>query len=877
MPIDFRSPILQSDVSGVAVHWTSYQHISGLSGHGGLDFPMPDGTPIRASAEGKIIRSFDHSQFGNLVVIDHGDQIHTLYAHMKNDGFVDTSGNLLNNASLSDEGKIVVNGQEITGAKSIKDYLSVNYDDDVTNDVEINVNAGDVIGFVGDTGIGDTHLHFSILELSETQVQSLGKKDGDPFGVFELPNSLIPWKDIDSDGNGTTRSDADYTNNRLAQYNAVLDLAPEIAALADHPNEVTNWEGSWDEGFTTFATLKPTDSSPGTALGSIERNGDKDWFRLETADEHTYEIKVSGTSVNGFQSLSDPFFTVKKLNETTGTYENIPGAESDRTDMSGASETLKFTADGGDYYVVIGGGGDDFATERGGYSVVVSDKTNAADPTFPENGVDETISFAEAAADLGVFDGSEVAELFLESLGAIVDEVVYTGSETAAFLVSEFEIPNTAIDYQGGILLSSGGFPGDSNTSSFFTVVHNTPGDDELNDVAQQAFAGAGQTNDASVLEFRLFVDDPSQLSFDLVFGSDEYPEYANSSFVDVAAVFVNGENVARFPGSDEPLSITNDNVFNNLVDNRNGVFATEWDGFAALGITANLEAGWNDIKVGVADTGDSRLDTAIYLADFELDLKEAGDGTAGSAKVIVSGTGELAATQTAEVFTFEDNSSSSAGSNAISGSASALNFDTVTNFAVGNAIKIVQPLQITLLQQAADLLQKLINLKKGSAIVEIDEDLDGSVDSVLTLEGEFENSRFMAEIVEDDVVLTLEELNLVEGTDGRDSLRGTDSADAIRSLGGSYDRLFGGDGADQFIFGAETSNGSRERDVIMDYEVGIDAIVLEDGASVDQIRESRGQVIVYLEDDRDAIYVRGDDVTTENLSIFNEDVFQLV
>jgi len=440
-------------------------------------------------------------------------------------------------------------------------------------------------------------------------------------------------------------------------------------------------------------------------------------------------------------------------------------------------------------------------------------------PVFPENGVSNTISLASAVGAFGATDGSEIAQFFLESLGITVDNVTYTGSNDAAFLVSEFEIPGTSIDYQGGILLSSGGFPGPSNTDPGFTVVHGTTGDSDLDIVAQEAFPNAGQTQDASILEFRLFVDDPSQLSFDLVFGSDEYPEFANSDFVDVAAVFVNGENVALFPGSDVPLSITNENVLNNLADNRNGNFAIEWDGFAALGLTANLDAGWNDIKVGVADTGDTSLDTAIYLTDFELTARDQ-DDDAPAGEVRLKNVGgpldnSLVASNTPEEHTFYEPSSPAQPNvpGSLSGTSSSFNNDIVTNFKSDDEIKIIQLQQIQLLKQAVELLQQLINIKKGSAIVEIDEDLDGTVDSVLTLEGDFENSRFNVEIVEDDVVLTLEELGMTEGSEdgeiavnyvqwvapsdapvGVESPLGTDGPDDIfNPLGGQSFALGGG------------------------------------------------------------------------------------
>lgn len=129
-------------------------------------------------------------------------------------------------------------------------------------------------------------------------------------------------------------------------------------------------------------------------------------------------------------------------------------------------------------------------------------------------------------------------------------------------------------------------------------------------------------------------------------------------------------------------------------------------------------------------------------------------------------------------------------------------------------------------------------------------------------------------------VTVTVEEvvpvLNPITGTENSDYLVGTDAADAIRGLGGRYDRMLGGAGADEFIFGEETGNGVRERDVILDYEVGVDTIVIED-ATIASIRDSRSGVTIFLEGDRDAIYVRGDGVTADNLTIIDDNGFTLV
>jgi murein DD-endopeptidase MepM/ murein hydrolase activator NlpD len=50
--------------------------------HEGLDFPAPTGTPIVAAANGVVISAQFHYQYGNVLDIDHGNDITTRYAHM---------------------------------------------------------------------------------------------------------------------------------------------------------------------------------------------------------------------------------------------------------------------------------------------------------------------------------------------------------------------------------------------------------------------------------------------------------------------------------------------------------------------------------------------------------------------------------------------------------------------------------------------------------------------------------------------------------------------------------------------------------------------------------------------------------------------------
>jgi murein DD-endopeptidase MepM/ murein hydrolase activator NlpD len=50
--------------------------------HAGTDISGPMGAPMRASADGVVVMAEDRGGYGLTVVIDHGNQLATLYAHM---------------------------------------------------------------------------------------------------------------------------------------------------------------------------------------------------------------------------------------------------------------------------------------------------------------------------------------------------------------------------------------------------------------------------------------------------------------------------------------------------------------------------------------------------------------------------------------------------------------------------------------------------------------------------------------------------------------------------------------------------------------------------------------------------------------------------
>lgn len=99
--------------------------------HGGVDFAASYGTGIKATRAGEIIVKTYNSSYGNYIIIDHGNGIASLYAHMS--GF---------NVSI---------GQEVS--------------------------QGSIIGFIGSTGSSTgPHLHFEI-RVNGTRVDPMNYLD----------------------------------------------------------------------------------------------------------------------------------------------------------------------------------------------------------------------------------------------------------------------------------------------------------------------------------------------------------------------------------------------------------------------------------------------------------------------------------------------------------------------------------------------------------------------------------------------------------------------------------------------------------------------------------------------------------------------------
>jgi hypothetical protein len=283
--------------------------------------------------------------------------------------------------------------------------------------------------------------------------------------------------------------------------------------------------------------------------------------------------------------------------------------------------------------------------------------------------------------DLTTLTATDLVNALLGS-GVTASNITYTGASVAA---GKFSGGSGILGLDSGVVLSSGAISNviGPNKSTFTTANNGTPGDTDLN-----ALVTPNPTFDAAVLQFD-FLPTSNTISFQYVFASEEYNEFANSSFNDVFAFFVNGTNVAVLPGTQTFVSINNVNGGNPLGTNPHNPqfyvnndfqlpaiapFNTEMDGLTVvLTVQAPVNAGqMNHIKLAIADTEDSSYDSNVFI----------GGGSLTSASVTL-------APQTLAFGSHAVNSTSAAQTVVLTnGSNSALLISSIsasTNYAVNN------------------------------------------------------------------------------------------------------------------------------------------------------------------------------------------------
>ena len=214
-----------------------------------------------------------------------------------------------------------------------------------------------------------------------------------------------------------------------------------------------------------------------------------------------------------------------------------------------------------------------------------------------------------------------------------------------------------------------------------------------------------------------------------------------------------------------------------------------------------------------------------------------------------------------------------------------ALTSSTITDFAVGVDVLGLIGLGVNDITFDATVYQEVVD---GNLVISVDRDgavIEQGFEQVAVLENVTETldleTDFLAltpgaeEDNDDDGPVEPPvdpKINLVLGTPDPDILVGTAGSDYIMGLAGNdylyglesddvldggagYDRLFGGEGADEFVLAV---GGSR--DIVYDFEDGVDVIALADGISYEDLTfaDYRGASSVQISVGADSLILRG-------------------
>lgn len=227
--------------------------------------------------------------------------------------------------------------------------------------------------------------------------------------------------------------------------------------------------------------------------------------------------------------------------------------------------------------------------------------------------------------------------------GMDIDTIIFEGDPQQ---VGYFQNGGAAVGISDGILITNGNAEDaqNPNTATGTTTSYNTTNTTSpLNNIA------TGNVNDIAQYTI-VFTPTSSTLTFNYVFGSEEYPEWVGSSFNDVFGFFISGPNntgpftnIALLPASTTPVSINSVNAGSNssyYVTN-NGTLH-EYDATTTvLTATANVTPCQQyTIILAVSDVGDWSFDSGVFLegGSFEVDGIVATPVTPSPDTVLVEG-----------------------------------------------------------------------------------------------------------------------------------------------------------------------------------------------------------------------------------------------
>ena len=229
------------------------------------------------------------------------------------------------------------------------------------------------------------------------------------------------------------------------------------------------------------------------------------------------------------------------------------------------------------------------------------------------------------------FTGAGVSVFNVNINGSAVNENSIAGN------VAGFTNTNPAFPISSGLLLTTGNAIAAQGPNNSSSLSNNLPATTSVSTDPHLNILAAGTVTNGVVLEFDLIAVGDS-ISFNYIFGSEEYPEFSPSTFNDAFGLFLwgptisgpyafngypnGGVNIATLPDGITPVTINNVGDISNTqyyVFNDNGSAygnAIQYDG-----TTTVMTAGCNvicgevyHIKLALCNVSDQAFDSGVFL-----------------------------------------------------------------------------------------------------------------------------------------------------------------------------------------------------------------------------------------------------------------------
>ncbi len=110
-----------------------------------------------------------------------------------------------------------------------------------------------------------------------------------------------------------------------------------------------------------------------------------------------------------------------------------------------------------------------------------------------------------------------------------------------------------------------------------------------------------------------------SPLAFDLTFGSEEYPEYVGSTYIDGFGIFLNGTAVANNIAyvASKPINVSHPDMGVRVETELDGVLINKTNNTAVCTVTGTANPGLNTLIFIIADRGDPYYDSLAYISSI--------------------------------------------------------------------------------------------------------------------------------------------------------------------------------------------------------------------------------------------------------------------